>query len=434
MAPASGSLLRDCLGAESVDSSEAIYRYAASGVVPGCVLFPRSIDEVCTAVCASRDAGLALVPVGKGTHLGIGHPPRRYDAALSTGRLDRIVAHDAADLTVTAEAGVTLGALATALGVARQWLPLDPARSGEMTIGGLIAADRSGPLRFGHGKVRDWLIGVKVVTADGAVIHGGGRVVKNVAGYDLPKLFTGSFGTLGIIVEATFKIRPLPEGEALFLWPAPSLQDALELAMRSLTAPLTPVVLEAVNDAAAESLGLEVSRCVVIGCAGAAAHLDEQARRLRELSGGAIQRVRDERVGALRRALSDFSQPENDEGVVARVSARPTALAAFLPAVERAAAERRIVAEIAAHAGSGVGWCQLLGAPNAAVLGEFAVWLRTAARECGAWVVFEALPAELRGRVDPWGYSEPALRLMRGVKNALDPAGVFSPGRFVGGI
>jgi len=434
MAPVAGSALRDCLGAESVDSSEAIYRYAAGGMVPNCVLKPRSIDEVCAAVRTARDGDLALISVGNGTHLDIGRPPRRYDAALATSRLDRIIAHDAADMTVTAEAGVTLGVLARALAPARQWLPLDPARSAEMTIGGLIAADRSGPLRCGYGKVRDWLIGVKVVGADGAVVHGGGRVVKNVAGYDLPKLFAGSFGTLGVIVEATFKVRPLPEGEALFLWPAPALAQAFELALRILGAPLEPVLLEAVNDAAAESLGLEASTCVVMGCAGAAAHLDEQERRLRELSGGAAQRVRDERVAALRRALSDFSQPENDEGIVARVSTLPTALASFLPEVERAAVDRRIVVEIGAHAANGVGWCQLLGAPSATVLAEFAAWLRAEARQRGAWVVFEALPPALRGRVDPWDYSEPAVRLMRGVKRALDPTDVFSPGRFVGGI
>ncbi len=164
------------------------------------------------------------------------------------------------------------------------------------------------------------------------------------------------------------------------------------------------------------------------------AHLDEQERRLRDLSGGAGQRIGEEQTRALRRALSDFSQPANDDGIVARVSALPTVLAALLPELERAAAARQIVAEIAAHAGSGVAWCQLLGARDEQALAELAVWLRATARERGAWVVFETLPPGLHGRIDAWGFSEPALRLMRGVKHALDPTGVFSPGRFVGGI
>jgi len=425
--------LVDRLAAGAVDTGD-VYRYTASGAVPGCVIEPHSVDELANAVRAAREGGLALIPAGNGTHLDIGWPPRRYDAALSTRRLDRIVAHDAADMTVTAEAGVTLGELARVLAAAGQWLPLDPARSEEMTIGGLIAADRSGPLRFGFGKVRDWLIGITVVTADGERIRGGGRVVKNVAGYDLPKLFAGSFGTLGAIVEASFKVRPLPESEALFIWPARTLAQGLDAALRTLTSSILPVLMEAVNDAAAEALGLDASTSLVIGCAGAAPHLDEQERRLRELSGGEAYRVRDERTRALRRALSGFSQPENDEGVVARISARPTELATCLPAVERAAAERGMVCEIAAHAGSGVAWCQLLGAPNERLLAEMCGWLRTTARERGVWLVFESLPPGLRAAVDPWGFDEPALRLMRGIKQALDPSSVFSPGRFVGGI
>src|SRR5262245_9212476 len=206
--------LRDFLPADAIDASTDRYRYAAAGVLPEYVLSPRSIADAAAAIRTASTTGMALIPAGNATHLDVGHPPRRYDAALCTRRLDRILAHDAADMTVTAEAGMTLSALAGVLASQRQWLPLDPACQNDMTIGGLIAADRSGPLRFAYGKVRDWLIGVRVVTADGQVIRGGGRVVKNVAGYDLPKLFAGSFGSLGLVVEATFKVRPLPEREA----------------------------------------------------------------------------------------------------------------------------------------------------------------------------------------------------------------------------
>jgi len=139
-------------------------------------------------------------------------------------------------------------------------------------------------------------------------------------------------------------------------------------------------------------------------------------------------------ASALRRAVADFSEPANEEGIVARLSGLPTVLGALLPEVERAARTRRIVAEITAHAGVGVACCQLLGAPSDSALAAFATWLRDAACARGAWVVFEALPPELCGVVDPWGFDAPALRLMRGVKRVLDPADIFSPGRFVGGI
>jgi glycolate dehydrogenase FAD-binding subunit len=428
------SLLRDSLGAGAIDSSDAVYRYAAAGVIPRCVIQPGSQVEVAAAVNAVRRAGLALVPAGHPTHLDVGAPPRRYDVALTTRRLDRIVAHDAADMTVTAEAGVPLGALATGLAAARQWLPLDPARAVDMTVGGLIAADRSGPSRFGYGKVRDWLIGVKVVTADGQLVKGGGRVVKNVAGYDLPKLFAGSFGTLGVIVEATFKVRPLPEQEAFFVWPAAALAEALAHASAVLASSVSAMLLDALNEPAAETLGLAAGANAVVACAGSPASLDEQERRLTALSGGDARRLSDEQARGLRRALSDFPQPAAEDALVARLSGLPTALAALLPEIEAVAQGSRTVAEITAHAGSGIAWCQFLGARSADTLAELATGLRAAARQRGAWAVFESVPSELRGRVDPWGFDGPALRLMAGVKRALDPEGVFSPGRFVGGI
>jgi glycolate oxidase FAD binding subunit len=428
------SVLRDNVAGAVIDTSDGVYRYAASGAVPECVIQPGSAAEVAAVVHAARRGGLALVPAGHPTHLDVGAAPHRYDAALTTRRLDRIVAHDAADMTVTAEAGVSLGALATVLTAARQWLPLDPARAGDMTIGGLIAADRSGPSRFGYGKVRDWLIGVSVVTADGQLVKGGGRVVKNVAGYDLPKLFAGSFGTLGVIVEATFKVRPLPEQEAFFVWPVPALDRAFTNAAAVLGSPVFPVLLEALNEPAAETLGLDAGACLAVACAGSPACLDEQERRLRKLSGGSARRLSAERAAGLRRALSDFPQPAAEDALVARISGLPTVLAALIPEVEAAGQARRTVVEIAVHAGSGVAWCQFLGAADSDALAELATGLRAAARQRGAWAVFEALPAALRGRIDPWGFDGPALRLMAGVKRALDPGGMFSPGRFVGGI
>lgn len=425
----------DCLDAAAIDESDAAtYRYAAAGMRPPCVLAPATVDEVAALVRRARERELAVVPAGRGTHLGIGAAPRRYGAALSTRRLERIIAHEAEDMTVTVEAGVGVAALQAALAAHGQWLPLDPARAEEMTAGGLIAADRSGPLRCAYGKVRDWLLGVRVVMADGALVRGGGRVVKNVAGYDLPRLFAGSFGTLGVIVEATFKVTPLPERTALFAWPAASLAEASAAAALVLGSPVFPELLEVVNGSAAESLGLGENAAVVIGVGGGAAHVEEQTRRVATLSGGGAEPIGGERLPSMRRALSEFAHPADEDGLVARVSALPSALARFLPEVEKEAEERRIVAEIGVHAANGVACCQLLGAPSDDVLVEFAERLRRRVRASGGWVVFEAVPESLRGRVDPWGFDAPALRLMRGMKEALDPSGVFSPGRFVGGI
>lgn len=426
--------LRARLGPDAVLTGEEVWRFAAAGVAPACVVQPADPDGVAAAVRAAAGLGLAVVPAGNGTQLGIGWPPPRYDAALSVRRLARVRAHDAADLTVTVEAGVTLAALDEVLAAAGQWLPIDAPRPEATTVGGLIAADRSGPHRCAYGTVRDLLLGVRAVGADGQVIRGGGQVVKNVAGYDLPKLFTGSYGTLGVLVEATFKVLPRPACEALFEWTAPDLETALARAAALRAGPVLPVLLEAINEPAAESLGLDSGASLVIGCAGSAAHVDEQARRLAALSDGAAQRHAPERGAALARALRELSQAADDDGLVARCSVLPSALVPLCAAIERAAAAARTVAELNVHAANGVLWCQLLGAPDGATLGAVAAAVRAAARRLGGWAVFEAIPPDLRDQLDPWGFDAPSLALMRRVKHALDPQGLLAPGRFVGRI
>ena len=422
------------LGDETVREGESVWRLSAAGSAPVCVLEPADIEGVTAAVRAADQHRAALVPAGNGTHLGIGWPPARPAVALSTRRLARILSHDAGDMTVRVEAGVTVEALNAALARTGQWLPIDPPRGEAMTVGGLIAADRNGPFRLGFGGVRDWLLGVRAVMADAAVVRGGGQVVKNVAGYDLPRLFAGSFGTLGVLVEATFKVRPQLTGLALCEWTAPSLPEALARAQVVMDSDVRPVLLEAVNESAAEALGLDSGASLLIGCAGSAAHLAVQVERIGTLSGGAAECHTPERGDALLRALREFSQPADDDALVIRLSALPTELPALVADIESGAGRARVVAEIAAHAGSGVAWCQLLGAPDEAALTQLAEAARMAARRHGGWAVFESMPAELRGRLDPWGFDAPALAVMRRVKAALDPQGLFSPGRFVGRV
>ncbi len=426
--------LRQQCGADAIFEGDACWRWAAGGVAPACGVEPRDVSGLAAAVRVAAAQDLALVPAGNGTHLGIGWPPRRYDLALSTRRLQGVVAHDAADLTVTVEAGVTIAALNAELEAAGQWLPIDPPRGDAVTVGGLIAANRSGPLRHTFGTVRDLLIGIAAVTADGDVVRGGGRVVKNVAGYDLPKLLTGSFGSLAIIVEASFKVWPRPPVLSLFTLAVESLASALARAQGILSSDVVPVFVEVVNEVTAEALALEGGAAVLVGCAGSAAHVEEQHRRLVAREGSAVEPMSGARAAAVWRTLRDFSQPADDDALVARVSARPADLAVFLAEAEAAAEAAGAVLEVAVHVGTGVAWCQLLGVREPAVWCELAARLRAAARRLGGWAVFEAVPAEVLGQIDPWGYAAPALAVMQRVKTAFDPHGRLSPGRFVGGM
>ncbi len=434
---------RDLLGAESVVTGAAVRGFEVDGLTPQCVLFPATVDELQQCVAAAAQTGLAVIPAGNGTQLGVGRVPRRYDIALSMRRLRCIRAHEAADMTVTVEAGLTVADINAALAGAGQRLPVDPPRPEHVTVGGLIASDACGPLRLSQGKVRDLLIGITVVLADGTLIRGGGRVVKNVAGYDLMKLFTGSFGSLGIIAEASFKVRPCPENEEGYVIPAANSEHALTTALEVLAAPLAPLYVEALNRGAALRAGTGVDGAVVVvGCGGSAEEIEAQRRRLQEqfVSVRVCDAAEGIRLGA---AVRDFpsippGRDQNGPAAVAgcKVSVLPARLRAVLPAMEAAAARRGLEVALLAHVGSGVASIRFYQTAAAAdAVPEFAEWLRAAIADAGGWVVFDLLAAEHKARIDPWGLSDgPALELMRGIKRTLDPDGRFSPGRFVGGI
>lgn len=428
------AMLRTIAGPDAVVADGATAAFAVDGLSPSCVVSPATVDEVSRCVAAIGEVGAVLIPTGNGSRLAIGLPPRRYDVAVSTRRLRRVLAHEAADMTVSVEAGVTLAELNAVLGRAGQRLPLDPPHPERVTIGGLIASDASGPLRWSQGKVRDLLIGVKAVLADGTVVKGGGRVVKNVAGYDLMKLFTGSFGTLGIIVEATFKVRPVPEREAVIVVPAATTVEALATALALLSAPLAPLSVDLVNGVAARRCGID-GPAVIVGCGGSTEEIAVQVERVRAQFSDCGVCVCDAAEGnRLSLALRDC--PAADDFLFGcRLSVLPSKLTEVLPRIEDEAARRGLVPLILSHVGNGVVVLRLSGATATnGSLPPFAEWMRAALRAASGWVVFDALPTALKAQIDPWGTDIPGLELMRGIKRTLDPHDRLSPGRFVGGI
>ena len=213
---------------------------AVLGVRPGTVFEPATVEEAAEVVAGSARDGKALAFVGGGTDLGLGAPPKRLDAVVRTGRLARFVEHAPSDQIVTVEAGLTLGELQKSLASHRQRLALDPPLPERRTLGGIIAANAYGPRRARFGSVRDLLIGLSFVRADGTLAHGGGKVVKNVAGFDLPKLMVGSLGTLGLIATATFRLHPLTEEEVTLLLPGRTATDVRALVAAVRKAQLEP--------------------------------------------------------------------------------------------------------------------------------------------------------------------------------------------------
>jgi glycolate oxidase FAD binding subunit len=348
---------------------------------------------------------------------------------LALDRLDRVVDHQAADMTLTVEAGCPLRALSETLATAGQWLPLDPPRPGSTTVGGLVAANLSGPLRASQGRVRDLLIGLRVVAADGALVSGGGRVVKNVAGYDLPKLHVGALGTVGVIVGATFKVRPRPELEGAVVIASATVESAAETALAVAAGDVVPFWVEVAGSGGlAEGPG--DGAAVVVGVAGIAEEVEDG--RARTLDGARRRGLRaiwiDDGAG-LRRRLADF--PVEPAAAVLRAGVLPTAVADFMATAETRARQAGTAVRCLAHAASGVIHVAVMSKDAVpSLVGELRAYL--AAR--GGSLVVERARADVKAGLDVWGDPGQGLTLMRRVKEAFDPAGLLAPGRFVGGL
>jgi len=413
--------------------------FAIDGREPEEVVFPESVERVSETLRVACEKGRAVVPIGYGAFLHIGSILRRYDVALSLQRLNRIVDYQPTDMTVTVEAGMTLARLQEVLGEHGQWLPIDPPLPEQATIGGIIAANLSGSARLSQGTIRDFLIGLKVVQADGTVVKGGGRVVKNVAGYDLPKLYCGSFGTLGVIVEATFKVRPRLEAQTVLSLTFPSVEKAMELVLCLLGSELQPFFLELTNFAPLREQSEEkgVYR-LFVGLAGITEELSYQYTRLNELIGSqetTMEEWRGENQHVLTQRLRDF--PVVGTAVLrCKVSLLPTQVATFCQEMEEEARLRGTLVQFLARAGNGVVYCRFLQAESFSPekLLSLVDWLRIRAKKLEGHVVVEALDPTLKDRLDVWGHVGGAFPLMKRLKETLDPQGILSPGRFVGGI
>jgi len=402
---------------------------AVDGVVPTSVVRPAGIEQVQAVVRAAVGDRRALVPSGRGAHLDVGAPPARVDVLVRLDRLARVIDHQAADMTVTVETGCSLACLGAALAAAGQWLPLDPPRPEETTVGGLIAADLSGPLRASQGTVRDLLIGLRVVGADGAVVTGGGRVVKNVAGYDLPKLHVGALGTVGVIVEATFKVRPRPAAEEAIVVACRTAREAADAALAVRDSDVAPLWLE-VAGAGGLAEGPGEGAALVVGLGGIAEEIAEARACVQRIAESLRLRAAMVSGGtALRARLGAF--PVEPAVAVLKAATLPAEVGAVMERIAAAAREQGTAARCLAHASSGV--IRAAITEPAAVAPLVQALRPTLERAGGSLTIERAAPTVKRG-VEVWGDPGPGLPLMRSVKAAFDPSGVFAPGRYVGGL
>ena len=398
---------------------------------------PASPDEVGEIVRAAAAAGHAVFPRGGGTQTDLGLPPDREGVTLDLTALDRLIDYPARDMTVTVQAGVTVARLQQTLAAENQRLPIDVPFPDKATLGGTLAANVSGSRRLGAGTARDYVIGITTVNDEGQQTKAGGRVVKNVAGYDLCKLHVGALGTLGVISQVTLKVRPRPETQAALIFGCDGperLQAALERLHSTATRPLC---LDVLNARAAEALragGLSLPGSpwvVLVGYEESEAAVNWQIQQLiRELTplGAGVEARAGAVVDPLWQRLTDFALWP-DARLSLKANLLPAQTAAFCLAADRLS-ERPA---LHAHAGSGIVRAHLaadLTAERAAaILNE----LTALAGEAGN-VVLTRCPAAWKRQLPVWGRPRDDAWLMRQVKEKLDPRRLFNPGRFVGGI
>ena len=374
---------------------------------------------------------MTVVPRGSGRTISWGPPPARCDVVADMTRMDRILEHAAGDLVVQAEAGVTLGALSEVLAEKGQRLALDgPAAA---TAGGVVATGGAGPLRLRYGTPRDLLIGITVVRPDGRVSHSGGKVVKNVAGYDIGKLYAGSLGTLGLITEVTFRLHPLAALTAYVTSEYGNAADAAKAVLAAAASPLQASAAEIDRPGPGEPVRVGVM------LEGTASGVSERADRMAAALG---QHAQSSLTAPQWWAQRGEAADSPVGGTLIRVAFWATELRQVLDAIDAVAVDTGVAPVVSGSGGAGVLYVSLDAGADADQVAMFVRALRAAsghgsAEDPGALargsVVVLAAPQAVQASVDMWG-PVPGLALMRAVKRQFDPGNTMAPGRFAGGI
>lgn len=411
------------VGDDNLDRTAPVIASLGESSPAAAAVSPGSTGEVIAVIKAAEAAGVTLVPLGGGTEVGIGYPPRpdRPYLLLRSARLNRITDFQPDDLTVTAEPGVTLAALQQHVAARRLFLALDVPMAEQATLGGIVSAATSGFWRPTYGAPRDLLIGLRAVMAHGVEVKGGGKVVKNVAGYDVCKLFTGARGTLGFLTELTFKLRPLPEADRTLAWNAPDLEEAVRLGLELHQAQLAPTFLVATS----EPDGIPR---LVIGLQGIAVRVEWQVNEFgRRVSAARWNSLPNVLPPAELTALRDrLAAATLSPGAFAlRAAVLPSQLPAFVHALAAMPELRATV-----HCASGI---VSLAADN--VTADRVRQLKALFPK-DANVVWMRLDAALAAqeKIALFGETRPEFALHRALKKSLDPLDTFSPGRFLGNL
>jgi glycolate dehydrogenase FAD-binding subunit len=438
-----------------------LQEYAVDGLIPGVVVWPETAEHVAAVLQWAQRQKLAVLPRGSGTKIRLGGISRRLDIVLSTSRLTQIDEYDMANFTITAGAGLTFSQLAQRTAAHGQMLPLQYPLSAA-TLGGLIAANAYNPKRLLYGGVRDLLLGVRTALPSGEIVHFGGKVVKNVAGYDMCKLFLGSLGAFGVIVEATFKLYALPERDETLLAAFPSLKQGAAAVAQLIGTQLLPSQILLLNPVAARALAASVATQVAAGealllvnCEGMHEAVERQLADIARICQGhevfSAQVLSGDAQLELRQCLETVtlsppaqSSPLGGEGtggggIVVRLGTLPSQVSTVMEAVGQALHPMAPGAKIVGDCGVGLvtlclGYEGLAAGAVDEPLLRALRGLPAFAVANGGYAVVESAPPEVKMQLEVWGPPPSSFALLQALKRKFDPEGILSSGRFIGGL
>jgi glycolate oxidase FAD binding subunit len=428
-------------GVQVISDPDELRDYALDGLLPRLVVTPRSAEEVASVVALTSQHRLTTLARGGGSRMHLGAIPDPFDVMIEIGKLTRLQEHEAPDLTCQVEAGITLADLQTLLATKGQWLPLDPPNPQQATIGGILASNASGPKRLRYGTARDLVIGLRVVQANGEVARSGGRVVKNVAGYDLNKLYIGSLCTLGVIVEANFKLQPLPANERTLLLTFANCQDAMQAVLAMQGSLLTPSAMELIDAGAANDMsdffGLSLPTdgyTLALDFEGSMAVIERQMDEARLIARTSGALLGDDLAGPEQEAFWNGIREHLVGSVTCKAAILVSQMAHYLQKLDEICRRHELESAVIAHAGNGILYIELRPGDATPRLVEAIAELRQQAQEARGSLVVERCPVDLKRRIDVWGSPGANFRLMQRLKAQFDPKGTFVKGRFVGGL
>ena len=430
--------LNRTLGKDATLREDQAAAYSFDGYTPEAVVVPTSVQDIQTVLQYATQQNLSIVPAGAGTKLGIGNLPEKIDLILATTRLNNVIEYEPADLTVTVEAGIRLAELQKVLAAHRQYLALNPPYGGGCTIGGIVATNVSGPLRLRHGTARNQVLGLQVIRPDGTRVKSGGKVVKNVAGYDLNKLYIGAFGTLGIITEVTLKLTPVPTRQAILTADFPSIQEAADTGLHIVGSQMLPLFVNlSINPTAGDTrrlIGL------VVGFGGDPETVTWELTTCQEImeQNGAIgvTSIEGKAQQQLQETVEEFPADNRDtEKIVAKFNLKRTDIAEIAARIADTSLHRNV--QMMALIGSGVLYVSIPVERDTDFqeLASTLTALRQFAIARSGNLIIEAAPPQLKGYIDVWGAADDGrVGLMRQIKAKFDPNGLLNPGRFVSNI